>query len=171
VGGEALGILSEMSERFEWYYLGDSGQIGPLSEPQLLDLVDHAVIGRETMVWKVGMASWVAAHSVPKLASRFQPAWAPPPVSTPPPPPGTAVHTRAAIACPRDQTPLRKDSRKGIEVDWCPHCKGVWLDHGELEKLIDQDSRYHDDDNDDEGRTQGRGRRRGFLENVFDMFD
>lgn len=39
--------------------------------------------------------------------------------------------------CPVDGTPLIKMTRNGIEIEYCPTCGGVWLDHGELEKLIE----------------------------------
>ena len=42
--------------------------------------------------------------------------------------------------CPVDGTPLTITDRQGIEVDFCPRCRGVWLDRGELDKLIDRTS-------------------------------
>lgn len=40
--------------------------------------------------------------------------------------------------CPQDGlTPLIIIERNGIEIDYCPACRGVWLDRGELEKLMD----------------------------------
>ncbi len=40
--------------------------------------------------------------------------------------------------CPQDGlTPLIIIERNGIEIDYCPSCRGVWLDRGELEKLMD----------------------------------
>jgi Zn-finger nucleic acid-binding protein len=41
--------------------------------------------------------------------------------------------------CPSDGTELTTRRRSGIEVDECPRCRGVWLDRGELEGLIDQE--------------------------------
>ncbi|MFN3266606.1 MAG: zf-TFIIB domain-containing protein [Deinococcales bacterium] len=38
--------------------------------------------------------------------------------------------------CPIDGTPLMEMSKNGVIIDVCPECKGVWLDRGELEKLI-----------------------------------
>lgn len=32
---------------------------------------------------------------------------------------------------------LQPHVRSGVEIDVCPHCKGVWLDRGELDKLVD----------------------------------
>jgi Zn-finger nucleic acid-binding protein len=40
--------------------------------------------------------------------------------------------------CPRDGSPLAAHIRSGIEIDHCPTCNGVWLDRGELDKLIAQ---------------------------------
>jgi uncharacterized protein len=42
--------------------------------------------------------------------------------------------------CPVDGTPLIKIVKNGIEIEYCPTCGGVWLDHGELEKLIEMAS-------------------------------
>jgi Zn-finger nucleic acid-binding protein len=38
--------------------------------------------------------------------------------------------------CPTDGTPLVEMMKNGVTIDVCPECKGVWLDRGELEKLI-----------------------------------
>jgi uncharacterized protein len=38
--------------------------------------------------------------------------------------------------CPIDGTPLMEMNKNGVTIDVCPECKGVWLDRGELEKLI-----------------------------------
>jgi uncharacterized protein len=38
--------------------------------------------------------------------------------------------------CPVDGTPLTEMIKNGVTIDVCPECKGVWLDRGELEKLI-----------------------------------
>jgi Zn-finger nucleic acid-binding protein len=40
--------------------------------------------------------------------------------------------------CPIDGAALASRHRSGIEIDECPECRGVWLDRGELEGLIDQ---------------------------------
>jgi hypothetical protein len=42
------------------------------------------------------------------------------------------------MQCPFDATTLQVVNRSGVEIDWCPSCKGVWLERGELDKLIDQ---------------------------------
>jgi Zn-finger nucleic acid-binding protein len=48
--------------------------------------------------------------------------------------------------CPNCGETLQVRERSGIEVDVCPVCRGVWLDRGELDKLIDRESRYAQDD-------------------------
>jgi len=42
------------------------------------------------------------------------------------------------MKCPIDDTPLAISSRDGVEIDYCPQCRGVWLDRGELDKIIDR---------------------------------
>lgn len=39
--------------------------------------------------------------------------------------------------CPNDNEPLVMSERSGIEIDYCPKCRGVWLDRGELDKMIE----------------------------------
>lgn len=41
------------------------------------------------------------------------------------------------MKCPNDNTTLLMTERHGIEIDYCPECRGVWLDRGELDKIID----------------------------------
>lgn len=47
------------------------------------------------------------------------------------------------MKCPvcKDVTLLMSE-KKGVEIDYCPECRGIWLDRGELEKLIEQEERY-----------------------------
>ncbi len=40
--------------------------------------------------------------------------------------------------CPTDGTELLMSDRQGIEIDFCPTCRGVWLDRGELDKIIER---------------------------------
>jgi len=42
------------------------------------------------------------------------------------------------MRCPNDETTLVMSERSGIEIDYCPECRGVWLDRGELDKIIDR---------------------------------
>jgi Zn-finger nucleic acid-binding protein len=94
------------------------------------------------------------------------------------------------MLCPLDRTPLTMSERQGIEIDYCPTCRGVWLDRGELDKIIERsasqpaaaappprqpDPRYQQPYRDDDDRRhhghQGHGypkRRKSFLEELFD---
>jgi uncharacterized protein len=41
------------------------------------------------------------------------------------------------LMCPNDNSSMQTLNRNGVEFDMCPTCRGVWLDRGELEKLIE----------------------------------
>ncbi len=103
------------------------------------------------------------------------------------------------MQCPVCNNTLRAVDRSGIEIDVCPQCKGVWLDRGELEKLMqlelrgsgslddrsirrdrdddddDDDHRGHrfgDDDDHRGGSTDPRKqKKKGFLGGIFEMFE
>ena len=40
--------------------------------------------------------------------------------------------------CPSCKIPLVMSERQGIEIDYCPECRGIWLDRGELDKIIEK---------------------------------
>src|SRR3990167_1433590 len=42
------------------------------------------------------------------------------------------------MRCPVDNETLVMADRNGVEIDYCPKCRGVWLDRGELDKIIDR---------------------------------
>ena len=84
--------------------------------------------------------------------------------------------------CPNCNTNLLMTERQGVEIDYCPTCRGVWLDRGELDKLIErsgsskpQVKRDYDDDDDDDFRlgrwnkTPGKKKKSGFLSEIFDF--
>ena len=64
------------------------------------------------------------------------------------------------MLCPVDGETLVMTERSGVEIDYCPKCRGVWLDRGELDKIIERSSREaplagrrdDDDDDDDDNR-------------------
>ena len=68
--------------------------------------------------------------------------------------------------CPVDNELLQMSERSGVEVDYCPRCRGVWLDRGELDKILERAERElrgvgrgdDDDDDDDRGRDRDRSR-------------
>jgi uncharacterized protein len=88
-----------------------------------------------------------------------------------------------AMKCPACQTLLTIADRQGVEIDYCPSCRGVWLDRGELDKLLerarrDEDSHRELEDSDDR-RPPASGydrdsrhyppQRKSFWSNVFDF--
>jgi uncharacterized protein len=62
------------------------------------------------------------------------------------------------MKCPNDDTTLAMSDRQGIEIDYCPTCRGVWLDRGELDKLIERESRWLEDSV-DEREAESRPKR------------
>ena len=42
------------------------------------------------------------------------------------------------MKCPNDSATLVMSERAGVEIDYCPDCRGVWLDRGELDKILDR---------------------------------
>lgn len=87
------------------------------------------------------------------------------------------------MVCPVCSTELKIAERQGIEIDFCPRCRGVWLDRGELDKLIERSGLpARDDDDDDDRRYGDRSRyesrdhpspeprkRGGFFRELFDF--
>lgn len=57
--------------------------------------------------------------------------------------PMTAPQPRASgMLCPHCKIDLVMADRQGIEIDYCPSCRGVWLDRGELDKIIERSTAY-----------------------------
>ena len=94
------------------------------------------------------------------------------------------------MRCPNDGETLVMTERQGVEIDYCPKCRGVWLDKGELDKIIERsaeiqfgenkgyskDKEYDDDyykKQDEYYRKQHhpypQKRRKGFLGDLFDF--
>jgi Zn-finger nucleic acid-binding protein len=83
------------------------------------------------------------------------------------------------MPCPNDGTPLVMSERQGIEIDYCPTCRGVWLDRGELDKIVERSAppasapapqqavpaypQHHSG-----GGYYKQKRRKSFLEELFD---
>ncbi len=47
------------------------------------------------------------------------------------------------MKCPACNIELNMMERAGIEIDYCPQCRGVWLDRGELDKIIERSGLSH----------------------------
>lgn len=96
------------------------------------------------------------------------------------------------MRCPVDNEPLVMADRNGVEIDYCPKCRGVWLDRGELDKIIDRalgtdapraaapaqpqphhpappPPRYRHDDDDDYRGGYRKKRKESFLGELFDF--
>lgn len=46
------------------------------------------------------------------------------------------------MKCPNCNETLVMTDRQGVEIDYCPNCRGVWLDRGELDKIIERSAAY-----------------------------
>ena len=96
------------------------------------------------------------------------------------------------MKCPTCNVNLQMSERQGVEIDYCPQCRGVWLDRGELDKIIEKAAPgeqkgnsaqettantrgYHDNDSDYgagktyPGKRDERRKREGFLGDLFDF--
>lgn len=89
--------------------------------------------------------------------------------------------------CPVDSTELRRIERSGVHVDACPSCRGIWLDRGELDKIVEREAAAADDfereisggdrgrDRDDDRSREGgygkpkKKKRRSMLEDFLDF--
>lgn len=86
------------------------------------------------------------------------------------------------MKCPHcPDVTLLMNERQGVEIDYCPQCRGVWLDRGELDKLIErsasaaapqpaasQQRPAHPDFVDSDFRHHGRRKHKSWLSEIFD---
>lgn len=87
------------------------------------------------------------------------------------------------MKCPNCNAVLVMSERQGVEIDYCPECRGVWLDKGELDKIIEKsavnETRYNEPERDEYKSRQEyydknspeykRRKKRGFLGDFFDF--
>lgn len=93
------------------------------------------------------------------------------------------------MLCPVCSIELYMSERQGIEIDYCPQCRGVWLDRGELDKIIERSNptdsekyehdNYRDDDSDSRDGYKQKAKRKpeykkkpqlkSFLGELFDF--
>ena len=85
------------------------------------------------------------------------------------------------MLCPIDGTELVITDRSGVEIDYCPSCRGVWLDRGELDKIIERAAAFSapppppqrnmpkQEQRDD--RRGGRKKKGGMADLLGDIFD
>jgi Zn-finger nucleic acid-binding protein len=82
-----------------------------------------------------------------------------------------------ALRCPKCDAPMRMYERNGVHVDRCTECGGIFLDRGELDRLITAESSYYEQPDDRSSLDRRRNRRDdddddgpgGFLGNLFDL--
>lgn len=81
------------------------------------------------------------------------------------------------MKCPIDGEQLVMTERNGVEIDYCPKCRGVWLDRGELDKIIERSvpaqTAYQPEPHRDHGHDRGpkpyRKKKESFLSELFDF--
>lgn len=79
------------------------------------------------------------------------------------------------MRCPVDGETLVITDRSGVEIDYCPQCRGVWLDRGELDKILDRSAAPQQrapaprDDHSDHSGGYRKKKRGGFLDELFDF--
>lgn len=90
------------------------------------------------------------------------------------------------MLCPIDNAELVMSDRQGIEIDYCPKCRGVWLDRGELDKIIERsvpaepvreerreeyrsDSHSHNRSHDGYGHNKPYRKKKSLLGELFDF--
>jgi Zn-finger nucleic acid-binding protein len=87
--------------------------------------------------------------------------------------------------CPVCKVDLVMADRHGVEIDYCPKCRGVWLDRGELDKIVERSAgdggAFERDDDRDSGEYRrpvagtygsghhGKKKRKSFLGELFDF--
>lgn len=87
------------------------------------------------------------------------------------------------MKCPTCNETLLISEKKGIEIDYCPKCRGIWLDRGELEKILERsadhyakrenyDSDYkkygYNEYGSDSGHKNSYKKKKSFLSELFD---
>lgn len=87
------------------------------------------------------------------------------------------------MMCPNCQVGMKEISRENVLIDMCPQCHGVWLDRGELQKLLEvnrqervvQETPYQQPPapsyRQNDPYYQDKYRKKSKLESIFDIFD
>ena len=75
------------------------------------------------------------------------------------------------MKCPvcKDVTLLMSE-KKGVEIDYCPECRGIWLDRGELEKLLNQEEKNKKKEDTNNKKENKKEKKESFLMEIFEMF-
>ena len=81
------------------------------------------------------------------------------------------MNQATSLICPKCGGEMRSYERNGVLVDQCTECRGIFLDRGELERLVDAEGRHYGDRGGGDHRREERPRKskkRSFLENLFE---
>lgn len=87
------------------------------------------------------------------------------------------------MKCPNCDVNLVMSEKKGIEIDYCPQCRGIWLDKGELDKIVERSIDFEPQQNFDENYNKNNygnqrkydddyyknRRKKSFLGELFDL--
>jgi Zn-finger nucleic acid-binding protein len=81
--------------------------------------------------------------------------------------------------CPKCESEMRSYERNGVTVDQCSGCRGIFLDRGELERLVDAEGAHYERESshrsdshrsdDKHGGHKPKSKKRNFLENLLEM--
>jgi Zn-finger nucleic acid-binding protein len=88
------------------------------------------------------------------------------------------------MKCPKCNVTLLMSEKQGVEIDYCPDCRGIWLDKGEMEKIIEKSvspeynpqdnyreagagNMRHRDDDDHDSHGYKYGKKRNLLSELF----
>ena len=66
---------------------------------------------------------------------------------------------------------LLMSEKSGIEIDYCPECRGIWLDHGELEKIMEKNNSSNDNpDNNNLKDKNKKKKKESFISEILEIF-
>lgn len=72
------------------------------------------------------------------------------------------------MKCPVCNVDLVMSERQGVEIDYCPQCRGVWLDRGELDKIIDRSAQSYSSSGRERDRRDDDCRDRDYDDRRYD---
>ena len=91
------------------------------------------------------------------------------------------MNATQTLTCPKCDGEMRSYERNGVTVDQCTECRGIFLDRGELDRLIDAENSHYDREYSDRGRESSdrgheekreykpkKSKKKSFLENLME---
>lgn len=72
------------------------------------------------------------------------------------------------MQCPLCNVDLMMSERQGVEIDYCPKCRGIWLDRGELDKIIEKVDSRENNQNYSEDKTRYNKEPRDYQEKHYE---